>query len=118
MIRRVLQWDRSAVIAFGMVLIIAIAIADWRIEINVTLGFLYIFPLVLLGTALNWWQVVFTAAFCTVLSDGLDPFPGDMESARDLLIFLTLTITGLLSLSVTRSYRREMESLAARRAAE
>jgi PAS domain S-box-containing protein len=41
-----------------------------------------------------------------------------MESARDLLIFLTLTITGLLSLNVTKSYRREMESLAALRAAE
>jgi two-component system sensor kinase FixL len=42
----------------------------------------------------------------------------DMESARDILISLTLGTTGLLSLSVTRSYRREMESIAARRAAE
>jgi PAS domain S-box-containing protein len=118
MIRRVLQWEPGAVLACTAVLIAAIAFADWRIEINVTLGFLYIFPLVLLGTVLNWWQLVFAAAFCTLLSDGLDPFPGDMESARDLLIFLTLTITGLLSLSVTKSYRREMESVAARRAAE
>jgi two-component system sensor kinase FixL len=118
MIRRVLQWEPGAVFACAAVLITAIAFADWRIEINVTLGFLYIFPLVLLGTILNWWQLVFAAAFCTLLSDGLDPFPGDMESARDLLIFLTLTITGLLSLSVTKSYRREMESVAARRAAE
>jgi PAS domain S-box-containing protein len=74
--------------------------------------------MVLLGTTLTWWQLVFTAAFCTLLSDGLDPFPGDMESARDLLIFLTLTTTGLLSMGVAKSYRREMESLAARRAAE
>lgn len=118
MIRRVLQWDPGAVLACGAVLIAAIALADWRIEINVTLGFLYIFPMVLLGTVLNWWQLVFAAVFCTLLSDGLDPFPGDMESARDLLIFLTLTITGLLSLNVAKSYRREMESLAARRAAE
>jgi two-component system sensor kinase FixL len=118
MIRRVLQWEPGAVLACCAVLIAAIAFADWRIEINVTLGFLYIFPLVLLGTILNWWQLVFAAAFCTLLSDGLDPFPGDMESARDLLIFLTLTITGLLSLNVTKSYRREMESLAALRAAE
>jgi len=41
-----------------------------------------------------------------------------MESARDLLIFLTLATTGLLSLSVTKSYRREMESAAAQKAAE
>ncbi len=118
MIRRVLRWDRSEAFAYALVLIGAIAWADCRLEINITLGFLYIFPLVLLGTVFNWWQVALAAVFCTLLSDGLDPFPGEMESARDLLIFLTLTITGLLSVGVAKSYRREMESLAARRAAE
>jgi PAS domain S-box-containing protein len=118
MIRRVLQWNSRAVLAYGAILVAAIAIADWRVEIDATLGFLYIFPMVLLGTVLGWWQVLFAAAFCTLLSDRLDPFPVDMASARDILIFLTLAITGLLSLNVTKSYRREMESLAARRAAE
>ncbi|MGD1093912.1 MAG: ATP-binding protein [Bryobacteraceae bacterium] len=118
MIRRVLQWNSRAVLAYGALLIAAIALADWRIEINATLGFLYIFPMVLLGTVFGWWQLILAAAFCTFLSDRLDPFATDMESARDILIFLTVAITGLLSLSVTKSYRREMESLAARRAAE
>ena len=71
-----------------------------------------------LGTVLGWWQLIFVAAFCTFLSDRLDPFPMDMASARDILIFLTLAITGLLSLTVTKSYRRERDSLAAQRAAE
>ena len=118
MIRRVLQWNPRAVLAYSAVLIAVIAAADWQIDFNATLGFLYIFPMVLLGTVLNWWQLVLVAVFCTMLSDRLDPFPMDMESARDVLIFLTLGMTGLLSLNVTRSYRREMESLAARRAAE
>jgi two-component system sensor kinase FixL len=118
MIRRVLQWNPRAALAYSAILIAAIALADWQVEINATLGFLYIFPMVLLGTVLNWWQLVFMAVFCTLLSDRLDPFPTDMQSARDILIFLTLGITGLLSLNVTKSYRREMESLAARRAAE
>ena len=118
MIRRVLQWNTYAVLAYGAILIAAIAIADWKIEINATLGFLYIFPMVLLGTVLGWWQLVFVAAFCTLLSDRLDPFPMDMESARDILIFLTLATTGLLSLAVTKSYRRERKSFAAQRAAE
>lgn len=118
MIRRVLQWSRSAALAYAGILIAIIAITDWQVEINATLGFLYIFPMVLLGTALAWWQLVLAAVFCTLLSDRLDPFPIDMESARDLLIFLTLAVTGLLSLSVTKSYRREKQSLAAQRAAE
>ena len=118
MIRRVLQWSPRAALLYAGVLIAIIAVTDWRVEINATLGFLYIFPMVLLGTVLGWWQLVLAALFCTLLSDQLDPFPTDMESARDVLIFLTLTVTGVLSLSLTKSYRREKESLAAQRAAE
>src|SRR5580700_7648237 len=118
MIRQVLQWSPRAALGYAAILIAVIALADWKIEINATLGFLYIFPLVLLGTLLSWWQLILAALFCTLLSDQLDPFPMDIELGRDLVIFLTLAITGLLSLSVTKSYRRETESLAARRAAE
>src|SRR5215467_7402172 len=118
MIRRVLQWSPRAALAYAATLIVIIAITDWRVEINATLGFLYMFPLVLLGTVFNWWQVLLAAVFCTFLSDRLDPFPMDMEIARDLLIFMTLATTGLLSLAVTKSYRREKESLEAQQAAE
>ena len=109
--------SRTALISAG-ILIAAVALTDWKVQINATLGFLYIFPMVLLGTALNWWQLILAAFFCTSLSDRLDPFPMEMEAARDTLIFLTLAITGLLSLNGSRSYRREKESLAARKAAE
>ena len=118
MIPRFFQWSARAAIAYAAALIALIAITDWRVEIEATLGFLYIFPMVLLGTALGWWQVILAAAFCTFLSDRLDPFPMETEIARDALIFLTLSVTGLLSVSLTRSYRREKNSLAIQRAAE
>jgi signal transduction histidine kinase len=118
MIRRVLQWSPRAALAYAALLIVIIALADWKVEFNATLGFLYIFPMVLLGTVLGWWQLILVAVFCAFLSDRLDPFPMDMESARDILIFLTLAMTGLLSLNLTRSYRRERDSLAAQRSAE
>jgi two-component system, LuxR family, sensor kinase FixL len=118
MIPRILHWSARAAVTYAAILIALIAITDWRVEINATLGFLYIFPIVLLGTALGWWQIILAALFCTVLSDRLDPFPMEMELARDALIFLTLSVTGLLSLSLTKSYRREKEGLAVQRAAE
>jgi len=118
MIPRILHWSARTAIAYAAALIALIAITDWRVEINATLGFLYIFPMVLLGTALGWWQIVAAALFCTMLSDRLDPFPMEMELARDVLIFLTLSVTGLLSLNLTKSYRREKEGLAIQRAAE
>src|SRR5271154_349440 len=112
MIRRLFHWNARVAVAYAAVLIALIAITDWRVEINATLGFLYIFPMVLLGTALGWWQVVLAALFCTLLSDRLDPFPMEMELARDVLIFLTLAVTGMLSLSLTKSYHREKKGLA------
>ena len=105
-------------LAYAGLLIAVIALADWQLEFNATLGFLYIFPMAVLGTVLGWWQLILVAIFCTFLSDRLDPFPMDMESARDVLIFLTLAMTGFLAMNATKSYRRERESLAAQRAAE
>jgi PAS domain S-box-containing protein len=113
-----LQWRPHTALAYAGLLIALIALADWRIELNATLGFLYIFPMAILGTVLGWWQLILVAVFCTFLSDRLDPFPMDMESARDVLIFLTLAMTGFLAMNATKSYRRERESLAAQRAAE
>ena len=118
MIRGPLHWSVRAAVAYAALLIALIAITDWRVEINATLGFLYIFPMVLLGMVLEWWQVVLAALFCTLLSDRLDPFPMEMELARDVLIFLTLAVTRTLSLSLTKSYHREKEGLAIQRAAE
>jgi PAS domain S-box-containing protein len=124
-IRRILHTPPRTVLITAAALIALIAVTDWRVELNVTLGFLYLFPLVLLGTTLNWPSLIAVAVGCTFLSDRLDPFSAEMQVPRLLLIFLTLATTGLLSLSVTRGYRREMEGLArlqkeaiARRAAE
>jgi len=123
--RAILQWRPRNVLLAAAALITVIAITDWKIVFEATLGFLYMFPLVLLGTIWGWWQLLLAAAFCTFLSDRLDPFPMDMQIPRDILIYTTLATSGLLSRAVSRGYRREMDSLAranaemvARRAAE
>ncbi|HLW76738.1 MAG TPA: PAS domain S-box protein, partial [Bryobacteraceae bacterium] len=125
MIRKILQWRPRTVLALAALLVAIIAVTDWKIVFEATLGFLYMFPLVLLGTIWGWPRLLLAAAFCTYLSEQLDPFPVDMQVPRDILIFLTLATAGLLSRAVTRGYRREVESLAranqemlARRAAE
>jgi two-component system, LuxR family, sensor kinase FixL len=125
MIRKTLEWRPSAVLLSAALLIAAIAITDWKIVFEATLGFLYMFPLVLLGTVWGWSRLTLAAAFCTFLSDRLDPFPVDMQIPRNILIFTTLITAGLLSRAVTKAYRREVESLGraeremlARRAAE
>ncbi len=118
MIQRVLRWSRTGVLLRAGVLSALIALCDWKIEINATLGFLYMFPMVLLGMVCEWWQLLIAAVLFTYLSDILDPFPMDMEIPRDILIFLTLMITGLLSRTGARAYRRVEKEVGARRAAE
>jgi two-component system sensor kinase FixL len=125
MIHRILQWRPRTVFLLAALLIMGIAITDWKIVFEATLGFLYMFPLVLLGTICAWWQLALFAAFCTFLSEWLDSFPVDMQIPRNILIFTTLLTAGLLSRAVTKAYRREVDSLAqaaremfARRSAE
>lgn len=125
MMRAIIQWRPRSVLFLAAALTALIAITDWKIVFEATLGFLYMFPLVLLGTIWGSWRLLLAAAFCTYLSERLDGFPVDMQVPRNILIFTTLATAGLLARSVTRGYRREVEGLAragqemlARRAAE
>lgn len=114
-------------IALAALLIAAIAIIDWRVDLNLSFGFLYLFPMLILGTALERWQLVIAAVVCTLFSDLFDPFAFHLLTSgpQDILVFSSLAGTGLFSYEVSRSRRRQLENLhrveqevAARREAE
>jgi PAS domain S-box-containing protein len=114
-------------IALAALLIAAIAIVDWRVDLNLSFGFLYLFPMLILGTALDRWQLIFAALVCTLFSDLFDPFPFHLLTSgpEDILVFSSLAGTGLFSYEASRSRRRQLENLhrvereaAARREAE
>jgi PAS domain S-box-containing protein len=115
------------VLARAAFLIAIIALIDWRIDLNIAFGFLYLFPILLVGTVLARWQILLAALLCTFLSDVFDPFPFTFAVAlpQDILVFTSLAGTGLFAYEITRSRRSEMENLrkvevemAARREAE
>jgi PAS domain S-box-containing protein len=93
------------------VLIVIIAFVDWRVRVNIAFGFLYLFPILLLGTVAPRWQIVAAAVVCTFLADLLDPFPFTLNVAlSDVLIFSSLAGSGLFSYEATRSRRLEREN--------
>jgi two-component system, LuxR family, sensor kinase FixL len=100
-------------VAAAGLLITAIALVDWRVEVNIAFGFLYIFPMLLLGTVLPRWQVILTALLCAFLADFFDPFAFTLAVAlpQDVLVFSALAGAGLFSSEITRSRRSQMESL-------
>jgi len=114
-------------VILAALLIAIIAVVDWRVEVNIAFGFLYIFPILLLGTVMSRWQILLTVLLCTFLADFFDPFPFTFGVAlpTDILVFAALAGTGLFSYEVTRSRRQETQNLqkvekevAARREAE
>lgn len=118
--------SRGVLIRAGL-LIALIALIDWRVDLRISFGFLYLFPILLAATVLSRWQIVLTAVFCTALSDLFDPFTFHLITSvpQDILVFSALAGTGLFAYEVTRSRSRELENLhrvekeaAARREAE
>jgi PAS domain S-box-containing protein len=96
-------------VALAGLLIAVIAIIDWRVDLNFAFAFLYLLPVLLVGTVLSRRLVVLSALVCTVLSDFFDPFPFTLALSlpQDILVFAALAGCGLFAYEVTRRSRRE-----------
>jgi two-component system sensor kinase FixL len=119
--------DGSDRVALAGLLIAAIAAVDWRVDAPLAFGFLYLFPILIVGGVCPRWAIVATALLCTALADWFDPYPFTLAMAlpQDVLVFTSLAGTGMFAYEITRSRQRERENLrrveresAARREAE
>jgi len=108
-----LHGSKHATLTTSAVLITLVAVLDWRVDLNISFGFLYLFPVLLVATVLPRWQIVGTAFLCTLLSDFFDPFTFTLSVAlpQDILVFTSLAGTGLFAYEITRSRQRETENL-------
>jgi PAS domain S-box-containing protein len=99
--------------ALAGLLIAIIALVDWRVDPPISFGFLYLFPILLIGTGAKRWHIVATAILCTVLADVFSPlaFLIQVSLPQDVLVFTSLAGTGLFAYEATRSRRREQENL-------
>ena len=79
------------------VLIAAIAIVDWRVDPPISFGFLYLAPILLVGTAWGRGPILATAFLCTFLADRFNPyaFRWAISLPEDILVFSALAGTGL-----------------------
>ncbi len=95
------------VVLRAALLIAAIAVADWRVEVDIPLGFLYLFPMLVLGGALSRWQIAIAAAVCTALTESFDNFdffgrPSE-GITKNILIFAAFFGTGLFVYEAVRN---------------
>ena len=110
-----LEWiweprNRTPVLAISGVLVIAIALVDWSTKRYVSLGFLYLFPVMLAAGFLPRWAIGLLGAACALLSErfsNLDP-----ADAYIRLGFETLALCGcgFLTFEVVRNKRQSLEA--------
>src|SRR5580693_436860 len=98
----------SALVRAGA-LIALIAIIDWRVETNVSLGFLYLFPMLILGAWLERWQLAVAASLCTWLVEIFDPFTFIASEGipRVILVFAAFFGAGLFVYESAKNRRLE-----------
>ena len=108
---RLSQGSRRTILAVAAVLIGVIVLVDWRNPVNAYFGFLYVFPMLLVGAVLSSWQIAMIALGCTVLAEIFDPFPFIPPEAvpQDVLLFIALAGMGLFSREATVNRRLEVE---------
>ncbi len=104
MLSFLLRGSPAAVLSRAALMTVLIAAVDWRIEGNIPLGFLYLFPMLLVGSVLSRWQIAAAAAFCTFLTEIFDSFEWSLTGIpRDILIFAAFFCMGLFVFEVVRS---------------
>jgi two-component system, LuxR family, sensor kinase FixL len=102
--------NRNKVLAISAAMIVAVAVVDWQTKPYLSLGFLYLFPIVLVSGFLPRWSIPLLGLMCAVLSElfsALDP-----KAAYIRLGFETLALggCGLFAAELIRNRRLTLEA--------
>lgn len=109
---RLSQGSRWTILATAAVLVGVVVLVDWKNPVNAYFGFLYVFPMLLVGAVLSSWQIALIALGCTLLAETFDPFPFVPAEAgpQDILLFIALAGIGLFSREATVNRKLEVEN--------
>jgi DNA-binding CsgD family transcriptional regulator len=110
-----LEWiweprNRTVVVLTSAVIVLAIAIVDWWTKPYVSLGFLYLFPIMLAAGFLPRWAIVIMGIACALLSErfsNLDPVDAPIRASFEAL---ALVGSGLFISEVLRNRRLRLAS--------
>lgn len=110
-----LQWlwerqNRTPVLLASAAIVLAIAVVDWWTKPYFSLGFLYLFPIMLAAGFLPRWAIVLLGLACALLSErfsNLDPSDSHIRLGFEAL---ALCGCGLLTSEVLRNRRLSLEA--------
>jgi two-component system, LuxR family, sensor kinase FixL len=107
------QDNTRSLLLRSALLVTVIAIADWRIDAAIPLGFLYLLPMLLAGRVLNRWQICVAASLCTILTEAFNSLKWNpvVGLPRDILTFAAFAGIGLFVYGVVRNRRASSDNM-------
>jgi two-component system sensor kinase FixL len=99
---------RAINIAGIFLLIVTVAVVDWRVHADVPLALVYLLPIAFAGALLTRLQIAILAAICAALAEWFDDFPWLPQTAlpRDILYVCAFCGIGLFVHEVLANRRR------------
>ena len=104
--------NRLPFLIAGAVLIALIATVDWLTKPYISIGFLYLFPIMLIAGFLPRWQIVVIALGCAVLQELFSELPSGEAITRLLMASAGFVGTGLFISEIIHSRQMALEHVA------
>ena len=86
--------NRRKNLLIAAALVVVIAVVDWRTPAYISLGFLYLFPIMLVAGFLNRWQIVGISLLCSGLQELFSNLPTSAYITRLLMVTVGYIGTG------------------------
>jgi two-component system, LuxR family, sensor kinase FixL len=104
--------NRRRFLVTAAILIIGIAIVDWQTKPFISIGFLYLFPILLVAGFLPRWQIILVALVCAVLQELFSELPSSEAIYRLLMASAGFIGTGLFVSQIMRNRQMALDHLA------
>jgi two-component system, LuxR family, sensor kinase FixL len=113
MFSRLFHGNRRAVLLRAGILIAGIALVDWRVIGEIPLGFLYLIPMLMVGSVEGWTGIILAAMLCTYLAERFSDLAWSFRTgvSRDVLYFAAFFGAGLFIREVDRSRKVAAQNL-------
>jgi len=103
--------NRTPFLLIAALLIVVIATIDWLTKPYISIGFLYLFPIMLIAGFLPRWQITVVALICAVLQELFSELPSNEAITRLVMASVGFIGTGLFVSEIIRSRRLALEHL-------
>src|SRR6202521_3411853 len=101
--------NRKRFLVGATILIFVIAFVDWQTKPYISIGFLYLFPILLVAGFLPRWQITVVALVCAVLQELFSELPSNEAITRLLMASAGFVGTGLFVSEIIRNRQMALD---------